>query len=190
MFLFEIFIKIALHNKIKHSVNRHFICSRRQFVHFIWMSPRTLLFPFIRSTFRSAICSHRAQLFLKPLCIYMSASRPLSARERDTRRELYIHLSGHKGKEKDIKREDEYRRKDMIETKEKAWDIYQIDTTRMQAGCNAVIESPKSTRKTERTETEGLREPRREKGMPARRQESATARKRERERGLGVDELC
>lgn len=45
-----------------------------QLVHLTQMTPRTLLFPCARNTmFRSVICSHRAQLFPKLLCIYMSA---------------------------------------------------------------------------------------------------------------------
>jgi len=51
-------------------------------------SAEGLLFPSARSaTFRSAICSHRAQLFLKPLCIYMSAPRPPSAGAHSVQRD-------------------------------------------------------------------------------------------------------
>lgn len=44
---------------------------------------------------RSAICSHRVQLFSRPLCIYMSATCPSLAQVRSIRRDLYNRRDAH-----------------------------------------------------------------------------------------------
>jgi len=79
-------IRICFSNKNIYLVYRRFVRTRRQLARPAPPTPRTLLLPSVRSTFRSAICSQHAQLFLKSLCIYMSVPYSPSARACSVRR--------------------------------------------------------------------------------------------------------
>lgn len=120
--------------------------------------PQTLLFLSTRSTtFRSAICSHRAQLFPKPLCIYMSTLRPPSARvhsvQRDASEGLHTRLPGQAYEERREMRVKERTGKDTAEGENLLHTYDECNATTAQATCNTtLVESPVSTlqRKSER----------------------------------------
>jgi len=153
-------------------------------------TPRTFLFPSIRSaTFHSATCLRRAQLFPKPLCIYMSTPRPPLARMRFVRwGRVYGGLRTFTQLKEERRRKGKDERKRMRRGR-KERTVYAGCNATTRAACNAVVESLKSAlhsqdKKRWRERADGRVRGNWGRRMATRRQESETARE------PGVDELC